>query len=123
MQRGISWGRGRDPLGTGATGGAGPVRTQAQDDVSDVGRQDVHGVAVHVLRGIGGAVAPHVHSHDVEALLELPELVAPAEPVGPEGEVEAGSPSPRLILTPIRGLWPPHLPGPRPERRGLPGKG
>lgn len=83
----VSQGRGRSRLGWGH------IPTQAQDDILDVRRQQVDSVGVHIRWCIGGAVATHVHGHDVKAALELPELVAPGEPVGPaeeEGRLSQG---------------------------------
>jgi hypothetical protein len=69
--------------------------TQAQDDILDVGHQQVSGVAVHILWSIGGAIATQIHSDNMETGLELPQLVAPGEPaqwVGVWGEVESEPP-------------------------------
>lgn len=62
-------------------GMGGHIPTQAQNDILDVCHQQVDGVTVHIPWCIRGAVSPQVHSHHMEAALELPELVAPGEPV------------------------------------------
>lgn len=60
----------------------GYIPTQAQDNILDVCHQQVDSVTIDILWCIRGAVSTQVHSHHMEAALELPELVTPGEPVG-----------------------------------------